>query len=34
MKSSQFESVATRVSTVSILINLALAAFKFAAGVI
>ncbi len=34
MEASHFEKVATRVSTVSIVINLLLAAFKFAAGVL
>ena len=34
MKESSFEGVATRVSTVSIIVNILLAAFKFAAGVI
>ena len=34
MKQSSFESTATRVSTVSIIVNILLAAFKFAAGVI
>ena len=33
-KESSFEAVATRVSGVSIVVNLLLAAFKFAAGVI
>ena len=34
MESTSFEKVATRVSTVSIIINLLLAAFKFAAGIL